>query len=234
MEGFTSSRPSFLELIVSIDLDKPAQVYVIDDDNEVRRSLHALLSTANMLSWPFSSADDFLDSLATLEPAPILLDVRMPMVDGIQLLTMLRQRGVEWPVIMMTAHGDIQVAVQSIKLGAIEFLEKPFEFEALDRALQMAFGQLAAINAAISARNAARRRLASLSAREREVLDVLAQGIPNKIAAHTLSLSVRTIEMHRARALAKLDVKSMVEVVRLASLVAQSPPKSDQDNDLTI
>ena len=195
-----------------------ARVYIIDDESEVRRSLNVLLSTAGIVSWPFASASDFLDNLDNLEPAPILLDVRMPKIDGIQLMTILSERGIDWPIIVMTAHGEIAVAVQAIKLGAVEFLEKPFEFEILEISLQNAFAQVSTSNESNTVRDNASRLFALLSSRETEVVTILMQGIANKVAAHLLSLSVRTIEMHRANALAKLQVKSMAEVVRLASL----------------
>jgi two-component system, LuxR family, response regulator FixJ len=197
--------------------DISRRVYVIDDESEVRRSLHILLSTAGLVSWPFASARDFLDNLDGLAPAPILLDIRMPEIDGIELITILHERAINWPIIIVTGHGQIQVAVQAMKLGAIEFLEKPFEFEALEHALQTAFTQLSAVNDTAAIREGARKRFNLLSSREMEVMSVLMQGIPNKAAAHQLSLSVRTVEMHRANALAKLNVKSMAEVVRLAS-----------------
>lgn len=192
------------------------QVYIIDDDREVRRSIHCLLSTADIVSWPFGSAADFLESLDSLAPAPILLDIRMRDIDGIQLMQILRNRGIEWPIIVITAHGAIEIAVRAIKLGAIEFLEKPFGFDAINDCLKIAFGQLDAIKAAQALEDAARGLFARLTPREMEVLRVWGQGFPNKIAAHHLSLSVRTVEMHRANALAKLKVKSIAEVVRLA------------------
>lgn len=207
-------------------------VYIIDDESEVRRSLHFLLSTIGLVSWPFASAQDFLDNFATLEPAPILLDIRMPAVDGLQLMAVMRERGVKWPIIIISAHGDIQVAVKAIKLGAIEFLEKPFEFEALDLCLHSAFTQLAQINNSFSARTAARKSFALLSPRENEVINVLMRGIPNKTAAHVLELSVRTVEMHRANALTKLQVKSIAEVIRLAraaELDSEIPVRTDSE-----
>lgn len=204
-------------LVITPASDTSRCVYVIDDESEVRRSLHVLLSTADLVSWPFASAGDFLDNLDGLAPAPILLDIRMPEIDGIELITILNERGINWPVIIVTGHGQIQVAVQAMKLGAIEFLEKPFEFEALEQALHTAFAQLSTANDTTAIREGARKRFNLLSLREMEVIIVLMQGIPNKAAAHQLSLSVRTIEMHRANALAKLNVKSLAEVVRLAS-----------------
>lgn len=211
-----STGTLFAESVVCPAPDPAARVYVIDDESEVRRSLHFLLSTAELVSWPFAAAEDFLENLEALVPAPILLDIRMPEVDGIQLMTELRRRGIDWPVIIITAHGDIRVAVKAIKLGAIEFLEKPFEFEELEACLKSAFENIADAKNAVSVRKAALARFDLLSPRETEVIDVLLQGIPNKTAAHLLSLSVRTVEMHRANALAKLQVKSIAEVVRLA------------------
>ncbi|MFN3621095.1 response regulator transcription factor [Sphingorhabdus sp.] len=198
-------------------------VYIIDDESDVRRSLHFLLSTVGLVSWPFASAQDFLDNFSALEPAPVLLDIRMPAVDGLQLLAVMRERGVNWPVIVISAHGDIQVAVKAIKMGAIDFLEKPFDFEALDSCLQTAFAQLAHLNDSFTARNTARAAFALLSPRESEVIKVLMGGVPNKAAAHMLDLSVRTVEMHRANALAKLRVKSIAEVIRLAAAAKLGP-----------
>jgi FixJ family two-component response regulator len=131
-------------------------VYVIDDESEVRRSLHFLLSTIGLVSWPFASAQDFLDNFDTLEAAPILLDIRMPAIDGLQLMSIMHQRGVNWPIIAISAHGDIQVAVKAIKLGAAEFLEKPFKLDELDRCLRSAFAQLAGLKGSHTSRNTAR------------------------------------------------------------------------------
>lgn len=217
MPNSTDAKTIYADSIVAPGEEQDPQVYVIDDDSEVRRSLHFLLSTAGLVSWPFASAADFLDNLEVLEPAPILLDIRMPEIDGVQLMNILLDRGIEWPVIAMTAHGNIPVAVQTIKLGAIEFLEKPFEFEALETCLHYAFAQLAAARRTVAVRENARRLFETLSPRETEVASILMQGMSNKTAAHLLALSVRTIEMHRANALTKLEVKSIAEVVRLAS-----------------
>ena len=192
-----------------------ARVYVIDDESEVRRSIHFLLSTIGIISWPFISASDFLENIENLEPAPILLDIRMPEIDGIQLMTTLQEREINWPIIVITAHGDVRVAVKSIKLGAIEFLEKPFDFVELRTCLQTASERLASIKNVAALKNAARTGLLSLSSREMDVIRLLIRGDTNKAAAYQLSLSVRTIEMHRANALAKLKIKSLAEVVQL-------------------
>lgn len=192
-------------------------VYVIDDDGDVRQSLHFLLGTSHILAWSFAAADDFFDLLPTLKPAPILLDLRMPKMDGLEVLEELRRRDVAWPVIMMTAHGDIATAVRSVKMGAIEFLEKPFESGLLDQALGAAFGMLGALQERSGARSHARALLETLSPREQDVVATLLDGSPNKLAAHQLGLSVRTVEMHRKNALTKLRLKSIAEVVALVA-----------------
>lgn len=195
-----------------------SRVYVIDDDSHVRQSLYFMLSASKIQVWPFASAADFLEQLAILAPAPILLDIRMADIDGLQLLEILKERGIDWPVTILTAHGDVGVAVRAMKLGAIEFLEKPFAAEALEKAIEQAFSLLDHTENAQSSREQARHLLARLSLRESEVMAILMEGVPNKVVAHRLGLSVRTVEMHRANALAKLDVRSIAEVVRLASL----------------
>lgn len=193
------------------------QVYVIDDDLEMRRSLSFLLATAGFVSWPFASATDFLENLPSLKPAPILVDVRMEPINGIELMAILSDRGIKWPVIVMTGHGEIPIAVQAIKLGATEFLEKPFVFESLEAALRLAIVDLASIAITEQRRSKSQRLFGSLSPRELEVMMVLMNGMSNKIAAHKLSLSVRTIEMHRANALAKLESRSIAEAIHVAN-----------------
>lgn len=191
-------------------------VYVIDDDVGVRRSLHHELSTYGFISWPFSSPSDFLENLPSLQPAPIMVEVGMEPISGLQLLRIIYERGIRWPVIAMAAHTDIPTAVLAIKLGAIDILEKPLEFEVLKTSLHAAMGQLANTQNAAEIRDRTRRLFDSLSPREVEVMMACMEGLSNKLAAHRLSLSVRTIEMHRANALLKLKVKSMAEVVLLA------------------
>jgi two-component system, LuxR family, response regulator FixJ len=197
--------------------EQDRQVYVIDGDIKVRRFLHTLLSTTGFVSWQFASGTDFLNNLAALKPAPILLDMQLPDEGGLQLITRLSDRGISWPVIVMTSQGNISDAVRAMKLGAIEYLEKPFEFELLEACLQVGLGRLANLQKADEIRSRSHCLFDLLSQREAEVIMALMDGMSNKIAAYRLSLSVRTVEMHRANALAKLKVKSMAEVVRLAN-----------------
>ena len=199
-------------------------VYVVDDDSDMRKSLRFLLASSAITAWPFSAAADFVDQLPELAPAPILLDIRMADIDGIELLEILRERDVSWPVIVMTAHGDVSVAVRAMKLGAVEFIEKPFSPDLLENALDQAFATLSQSMQAQHNRDQARKVFGELTNREREIVDLLMQGVPNKLAAHRLGLSVRTVEMHRGNALAKLEVKSIAEVMALAALADLVPP----------
>lgn len=203
------------------------RVYIVDDDNDVRKSLHFLLASMSITAWPFATAVDFVDQLPDLVPAPVLLDLRMPIMDGLQVLALLKERAVFWPVIVITAHGDISVAVRAMKLGAIEFLEKPFSPESLDHALDQAFGILRETERSQRARDNARTLINGLSRREREIVTIMLEGVPNKLIAHRLGLSTRTVEMHRGNALAKLGAKSIVEVIALmetANFEAHVPP----------
>ncbi len=201
----------------SVCSDENQMVYIIDDDPAIRRSMHFLLSATGLNCWPYACAADFLDNLPNLKPAPILLDIRMPDIDGIQLLSRLADCQVRWPVIVITAHADIPIAVKAMKLGAIEFFEKPFDFAELERMISVAFTRLATIKNTAANRTNAQLLFDRLSRRELDVLCVLLDGVSNKVAAAQLSLSARTVEMHRSNALRKLEVKSIAEAVRLAS-----------------
>lgn len=202
----------------NLEIDFRKLLYVIDDDSGVRKSLHFMLSDYGIQTWPFASAEDFLDKLSFLTPAPILADIRMTGIDGLQLLAILKERGVSWPIVVLTAHGDVTVAVRAMKLGAMDFLEKPFAPEAINLAIAQAFDVLDQTEHLLSAKDQARCRFAQLTARERETIAILMEGALNKEVAHRLGLSVRTVEMHRANALAKLQVKSIAELVALANI----------------
>lgn len=197
-------------------------VYVVDDNVDVRKSLHFAMASAGITVWPFGGPGDFLDALDGLIPAPILLDVRMPQIDGVQLLQMIRERSIEWPVIMMTAHGDIPIAVAAMKLGALDFLEKPFAIERLEELLAAAYEKVAVATITAEQRRTATEAFAKLSPREKQVTRRLVAGSTNKVIARDLGLSPRTVEIHRAAALKKLDVKSIADVVRLLIAAGQA------------
>jgi FixJ family two-component response regulator len=192
-------------------------IYIIDDDSDVRKSLHFLLASSGITAWPFRAAADFLDQLAELAPAPILLDIRMPDIDGLQALEVLRDRSMAWPVIVMTAHGDVKTAVRAMKLGAVEFLEKPLEPDLFDAVLEQVFSSFQKNESSFRGRDDARKLIAKLSKREREVVTILIEGVANRDVARRLGLSPRTVEMHRSNALAKLRVRSIAEVIHLAA-----------------
>lgn len=210
----SAETPTFLQEPTTTET-APRRVYIVDDNSDIRRSLHFSLSTVNIVGWPFVCAQDFLDEAASLTPAPLLLDVKMPGIDGIEALTMLREQGINWPTIMMSAHGDISTAVKSIQLGAVDFLEKPFKFEELVELLDAAHDNLAQTGEGRFSKHDAQELLGRMSPRETEIIERLVQGDANKKVASDLGLSVRTVEVHRANAMAKIGVKSLSQILAL-------------------
>jgi two-component system response regulator FixJ len=189
-------------------------VHVIDDEVAVRQALEMLLHSAGFGVATHPSGFAFLDALPTLVEEGVrcvLTDVRMPGLDGLQLLHRLKERRFRHPVIVMTAHGDISTAVKAMKAGAVDFVEKPFDDEVILAAIGTALKP-----AAVQGPGTAVSRIAELSAREREVLDMLVAGKPNKLIAGELGLSQRTVEVHRARLMSRLGVRSLAEAVRIA------------------
>jgi two-component system response regulator FixJ len=198
-------------------------VHVVDDDRDVRRSLSFMLSAGEFQSRPFASGRDLLDSLTDLHPGCVLLDIRMPEMDGFQVLAELAERGVEWPTIVMTGHGEVSVAVRAMKMGAIDFLEKPFDEPLLLASLGRAFMLLEGRREKADRRRLAEERIAQLSSRENEVLRGLMVGLPNKVLARRLDISLRTIEMHRANMMDRLRAGSLAEALTLAVQAGLEP-----------
>ena len=196
-------------------------VYVIDDDLDLRSSLQFLLSTWGITVAAFADAPAFLKSVADLAPAPVILDVRMPSVDGMQLFSELIERNIDWPVIFLTGHGELAVAVSALKLGAVDFLEKPVAAADLQICLDRAFDKLKRDQIVAAGKMAAKATWGLLTAREKEVLNGLSQGLSNKQVAFNLALSTRTVEMHRANALRRLRVRSLAEVVTIMTKQTQ-------------
>ena len=182
-----------------------ARVYVVDDDEAVRDALRMLFASAGLAVQTFRAAADFLDAKPE-ERGCLVLDIRMPGMTGLALQERLVQRGVRIPIVFITGHGDIPMAVEAVKKGAYDFIEKPFDGERLLRQV------LAAMDSAHSPSRAA--NLASLSGREREVLDRVLEGKPSRQIATELFISVKTVEFHRARIMAKLGVKSAAQLFR--------------------
>jgi len=191
-------------------------VHVIDDDADVRQSLVFLLSTAGLAVRVHESAIDFLKALSEAQGGCIVTDIRMPQMDGLELQRHLRERGADLPVIVMTGHGDVPMAVEAMKAGAIDFIEKPFDDEVLLSAIRRALGRHVEDSDRRARRSAVRDRAKLLSEREREVLDRLVAGKPNKVFAHELGISPRTVEVYRANVMTKMQADSLSELVRMA------------------
>jgi len=193
-------------------------VHVIDDDAEVRQSLAFLLSTVGLAVRVHDSAVSFLKVLAEAQEGCIVTDVRMPVIDGIELQRRLREQGVTLPVIVITGHGDIALAVEAMKAGAVDFIEKPFDDEVLIGAIKTALARRAGDRERSAHSNEVRERLKLLSERERQVLQGLVAGKPNKIIAHDLGISARTVEIYRANVMTKMQADSLSALVRMALL----------------
>jgi two-component system, LuxR family, response regulator FixJ len=194
-------------------------VYVVEDDAAVRRSLERLLGSAGFSSILYETARDFLDAAPGLSAGCVLLDIRMPEMDGLELQTQLNSLGFLLPIIVMTGHGDVQTAVRAMKAGAHDFIEKPFDDERLLSAIDQALALVGGVSREREAAEA-RDKTATLSPREREVLEGLVRGKPNKVIAYDLGISVRTVEVHRARMLERLGTRSTAEAIRLAVMAS--------------
>ncbi len=193
-------------------------VHVIDDDVDVRQSLAFLLSAAGLAVRTHDSAVAFLKALPTLQDGCIVTDIRMPEMDGLELQTRLKEMKVDMPVIVITGHGDVHLAVSAMKSGAVDFIEKPFDDEALLSAIQTALTQHSDDRRRQSLVADVRKRLKALSEREKEVLHGLVAGKPNKIIAYELGISARTVEVYRANVMTKMQANSLSELVRMVLL----------------
>ena len=193
-------------------------IFVIDDDDAVRQSLEFLLKTAGYAVTGFESAKAFLEILPQLRSGCIITDVRMPEITGIDLLRRIKERGVDIPVIVITGHGDISLAVDAMKLGAVDFLEKPFDDDQLLAALKSALNQDADQAERKAELSEIHDKLAVLSNRERQVLDGLVAGSANKTIAFDLGISPRTVEIYRANLMTKMAANSLSDLVRMAMM----------------
>jgi two-component system response regulator FixJ len=193
-------------------------VHVVDDDCAFRQSLCALLQSARFETAAYESATAVLDAAQLLTAGCLLVDVRMPGMDGLELQARLVALRVRLPVIVMTGQGDVAIAVRAMKAGAVDFIEKPFDDEALVAAIEAALAAQSTRMSREHAINHAAARIALLSPRERDVLEGILLGRANKIIAHELGISVRTVEVHRTRMLERLGTRSIATAVRLAVL----------------
>jgi len=203
-------------------------IHLVDDEDSIRRSAGFMLRTAGFEVETYASGVDFLKVAQHVAPGCILLDVRMPGMDGLEVQARLRDSGVALPVIVLTGHGDVGIAVRAMKGGAIDFIEKPFEKAELLAAITAAMAWLDTADRRLDEGAEAKVRIAALTGRERDVLEGLARGLPNKTIAYDLEISPRTVEVHRANLMSKLDVRSLSEALRLAFAAGlpQDPPSS--------
>lgn len=197
-------------------MDDKRVVHMVDDEEAIRKSAGFILARAGYAVQPYASGVAFLKSARDAQRGCVLLDVRMPEMDGLQVQAVMADRGIDMPVIVLTGHGDVSVAVQAMKAGAVDFLEKPFEKAALLDAIQKAFARIENANSREIEQSDALVRIGVLTHREREVLIGLAKGYPNKTIAYDLGVSSRTVEVHRASLMQKLDVHSLSDVLRIA------------------
>jgi two-component system, LuxR family, response regulator FixJ len=192
------------------------KIYVVDDDEAVRDSLALQFEAAGYDVATFASAVEFLEAAPALRPGCVVSDVRMPQLDGIEMQARLAQLNLDFPVIIMTGHGDVALAVRAMKAGAVDFVEKPFSGDAILDSIRQAQLRASARQAEAAAGEAARQKLGLLTPRERDVFDQLVRGKQNKVIAAALDISPRTVEVHRARVLEKLEARSLSDLVRLA------------------
>lgn len=190
-------------------------VHVIDDDVDVRQSLAFLLSTAGLAVRVHESAVAFLEALPGAQPGCVVTDIRMPEIDGLELQRRLLELKAGFPVIVMTGHGDVPMAVEAMKAGAVDFIEKPFDDETLLSAIRSALDSHSRNREREDRMEAIRKRLDALSSRERDVLSGLAAGKANKVIAYDLGISARTVEVYRANVMTKMQADSLSELVRM-------------------
>src|SRR5262245_3147697 len=201
-------------------------VHVIDDDEAMRHSLAFLLGTARIAVRTYESAGAFLAALPGVEQGCVITDVRMPEIGGLDLLRRLKDLKVGMPVIVITGHGDVQLAVEAMKIGAVDFIEKPFDDEVLLAAIKSALSSAEKGAQQDSERAKVAEKLAALSGREREVLDGLVAGKPNKIIAFDLGISPRTVEIYRANVMTKTGAGSLSDLVRMALTAGLTKPEA--------
>ncbi len=193
----------------------PPTVYIVDDDSGVRSSIRVLMKSVGLAATPFASAKEFLEAYHPNNPGCLVLDIRMPGMSGLELQEALNERGAVIPVIFITGHGDIPMAVEAMRHGAFDFLQKPFRDQDLIDRIQQALARDAETRQSLQEHARIRARINSLTPREREVLDLLTSGKANKMMAQDLGLSQRTVEIHRAHVMEKMGAKSVAQLVRM-------------------
>jgi len=195
--------------------ERPPTVFIVDDDDAVRNSLRLLLKSVGLTASALASAHEFLSTYDPQQPGCLILDVRMPGMSGLELQQQLNMRGAVIPVIFITGHGDIPMAVEAMQHGAFDFLQKPFRDQDLIDRIQRALAKDRTNRGELAERSRVRERFQSLTPREREVLALVTSGKPNKVMAGDLGVSQRTVEIHRARVMEKMHASSLAQLVRM-------------------
>ena len=190
-------------------------IFIVDDDAAVRDALKLLLRSVGQAVETFGSAQEFLDAYSEDRPGCLVLDIRMPGMSGLELQQKLNEKHSILPIIFITGHGDVPMAVEAMQAGAVDFIQKPFRDQDLIDRINQALEKDSANRAALGERNDIRRRLETLTPREREVLDLVVAGKANKVIAGDLNLSQRTVEIHRARVMEKMEAHSLAHLVRM-------------------
>jgi len=204
-------------------VETAARIFIVDDDEAVRDSLEVLLMACGYETESFVSGADFLDACDGIGRGCVLLDIRMPGMDGMEVLADLHRRRPDLPVIMITGHGDVSLAVRAMKAGAVDFVEKPLREEALLESIETALRRAHTSERQTAVCTTARDNVERLTPREREVLEQLVIGRPNKVIAQALDCSPRTVEIHRARIMEKMEARSLPHLVRLALAAGIEP-----------
>jgi two-component system, LuxR family, response regulator FixJ len=194
-------------------------VYVVDDNAAVRRFLSGLIRSVGLRVETYATAQEFLDAYDAGSPGCMLLDIRMPGMSGLELQAELERREIDLPVIILTGHGDVKVAVLAMKAGAVDFIEKPFNNELLLHGLQKAIADSLRSGGARLRRQEILQRVETLTNRERQVLDIVAAGETNKGVARRLGISEKTVEIHRAKVMEKMQAKSLADLVKMAGVL---------------
>ena len=194
-------------------------VFVVDDDEAVCRFLCGLIASVGLRVETYASAQEFLDAGKPSQPGCLLLDIRMPGMSGLELQKELASRNIRIPIIMLTGHGNVQVAVHAMKAGAVDFIEKPFNNELLLDRIQMAVAESVDADTTRVKRDEIAHRMELLTPRERQVLDIVAAGETNKGIARRLDISEKTVEIHRARVMEKMQAKSLADLVKMVAML---------------
>ena len=213
--GYRSRRLEEFTIAKAEDAVNAATVYVVDDDDGMRRALSLLLNTVGYKTAAFASPKEFLDKFKPNTGGCLVLDIRMPGMSGLELQQHLNRMGSLLPVIFVTGHGDVPMAVQAMKEGAFEFLQKPFRDQDLLDRINHAFEQDKEIRSTLARRADVLRRFESLTPREKEVMAMVVDGVANKVIAVDLGLSERTVEIHRAKVMEKMGARSVAHLVKL-------------------